>query len=33
MGVKPMRPVVKRSGYDCRDRDWIFVGLKGLEML
>jgi hypothetical protein len=33
MGVKSMRPDPKRSGCDCRYRDWIFEGLRVLEIL
>jgi hypothetical protein len=31
MGVKSMRLDLKRSGCDCRDRDWIFCGMEVLE--
>ena len=33
MGVKSMRLDLKRSGCDCRDRDWIFCGMEVLEVL
>jgi len=28
-----MRAGLKRSGCDCRDRDWIFDGMEVLEVL